>query len=55
LPPEENKINKEFVIFINNQRIRGLYYIESRTQTFNEGNFLWRRSEQSCDSTPFVM
>jgi hypothetical protein len=57
LPPEENKINKELVMFRNNQQISRTFLTlkVGHRHLYNEGNFLWRRSEQSCDSTPFVM
>jgi hypothetical protein len=57
LPPEENKINKELVIFINNQRISRPFLTlkVGHRHLYKEGNLLWRRSEQSCDSTPFVV
>jgi hypothetical protein len=57
LPHKENKINKELVMFRNKkQNSRPFLTLKvGHRHLYNEGNFLWRRSEQSCDSTPFVM
>jgi hypothetical protein len=57
LLPEENKINKKLAMFRNNQRNRRPFFTlkVGHRHLYNEGYFLWRRSEKSCDSTPFVI
>jgi len=44
-------------MFRNNERNRRPYLTlkVGHRHLYNEGNFLWRRIEQSCDSTHFVI
>jgi hypothetical protein len=57
LPAKEHKINKQIVMFQNNQRnSRPFLTLKvGHRHLYNEGDFQWRGSQQSCDSTPFVI